>query len=167
MNTEEIRKRAAAWGKRAGRYKYMLIAVVVGLLILLWPESTPEANAAETAGGQSVTAEELEEKLERILGQIEGAGSVSVALTMRSGTEYVFAQDSELRNDSESSEIVVVSSGSGKQEAVIQTQIYPTFRGAVVVCEGGDDPEVKLLITQAVAALTGLSSGRITVCKGT
>ena len=49
---------------------------------------------------------------------------------------------------------------------VVRTQYYPSFRGALVVCPGGDDPQVQLAITQAVSALTGLGSDRITICAG-
>jgi stage III sporulation protein AG len=83
-------------------------------------------------------------------------------LTVRSGMERVLAQDSS-NGDTET---VVISTGSGKQEVVLLTQKYPDFQGALVVCEGGDEPQVRLLITQAVAALTGLGTARISVCKG-
>lgn len=87
-------------------------------------------------------------------------------LTVKSGMERVLARDSSVSETEETMETVVISTGSGKQEVVLLTQRYPTFQGALVVCEGGDDPQVKLLVTQAVAALTGLGSARISVCKG-
>ena len=52
------------------------------------------------------------------------------------------------------------------QEAPIVTRIlYPTYRGALVVCQGGDRADVRLAVTEAVSVLTGLSSDRITVAK--
>ena len=50
---------------------------------------------------------------------------------------------------------VILSTDSG-EEAVLVTQRYPTFQGALVICPGGEDPAVRLALTQAVAALTGL-----------
>ena len=44
---------------------------------------------------------------------------------------------------------------------------YPVFQGALVVCEGADQAQVRLAMTQAVSALTGLGTDRITICKGT
>lgn len=61
--------------------------------------------------------------------------------------------------------MVIISNGSGVEQAVLVQQHYPAFRGAVVVCDGGGDPAVQLLITQAVSDLTGLGSDRILVCK--
>ena len=60
----------------------------------------------------------------------------------------------------------VPSEGGGSGDAPVVTRtVYPTYRGALVVCQGGDRAEVKLAVTEAVAALTGLSADRITVAK--
>ena len=42
----------------------------------------------------------------------------------------------------------------------------PSFRGALVVCPGGGNAQVRLELIQAVAALTGLDSNSISVCRG-
>ena len=55
--------------------------------------------------------------------------------------------------------------GADGDETVVVRTVYPTYRGALVVCQGGDRAEVKLAVTEAVAALTGLSADRITVAK--
>lgn len=58
--------------------------------------------------------------------------------------------------------------GSGTSAEVVVTHSrYPRFVGALIVCEGGDCADVQLKVTQAVSALTGLSSERISVVKGT
>ena len=61
-------------------------------------------------------------------------------------------------------EATLVSGQEGDGTVVVRT-VYPTYRGALVVCQGGDRPEVKLAVTEAVAALTGLSADRVTVAK--
>ena len=58
----------------------------------------------------------------------------------------------------------LVDGTEGDGTVVVRT-VYPTYRGALVVCQGGDRPEVKLAVTEAVAALTGLSADRVTVAK--
>ena len=94
---------------------------------------------------------------------------MSVILTVDSGMERVLATDrTQEQADggvSIQEETVILSTDAG-EEAVLVTQRYPTFQGALVVCPGGDDPSVRLVLTQAVAALTGLGTDRITVCKG-
>ena len=46
-----------------------------------------------------------------------------------------------------------------------EAEVLLSRAGAVVVCDGGDDAAVRLAVTQAVSAYTGLGSDRITVMK--
>ena len=114
--------------------------------------------------------EALEEKLAATLSNIQGAGQVEVMLTVESGMKRVLAQDASLEQEESAvrreAQTVIVSSGSGIQETVLLQQIYPQFQGALVVAAGGDDPAVRLMLTEAVAALTGLGSDKISICKG-
>ena len=163
---------AKVW-KLLDQYKYVLIVIAAGVILLLWPSGKEgQAAPAGAAGGQeqeTFDLEELEEKLSRTLSQVEGAGKVTVTLTVKSGMEQVLASDRSTsvteRGSSVEDKTILVNSGSG-QEAVRITQRWPTFQGALVVCEGGDDMEIRLVMTQAVSALTGLGADRITVCKG-
>lgn len=157
--------------KLLDKYKYVLLVLAAGLILLLWPSGEREKPALESAGGE---AEEfdlaaLEEKLSQVLSQVEGAGKVTVALTVRSGTERVPLTDRSTSSRERESQVeektVVVNAGSG-QQAVVRLERAPVFQGAVVVCPGGDQAEVRLLLTQAVSSLTGLGADRITVCKG-
>ena len=116
---------------------------------------------------------ELQQEMEDILGRIQGVGEVQVLLTVESDGERQLAQDSELsysgstaapEDYSRSSQTVLVDDGSAEAPVVTRT-VYPTYRGALVVCQGGDRADVKLAVTEAVAALTGLSADRITVAK--
>lgn len=163
---------AKVW-KLLNQYKYVLVVIAAGLLLLLWPSGKErQAAPAGTDGGQGQEGfdlKELEEKLSQTLSQVEGAGKVTVTLTVKNGMEQVLASDRSTSVTEGGSSVeettVLVNSGSG-QEAVRLTQRWPTFQGALVVCEGGDSMEIRLLMTQAVSALTGLGADRITVCKG-
>ncbi len=154
------------------QYKYVLIVIAAGILLLLWPsgekKNEPEEQSGLTGGEEDFSVEALEDRLEQVLSKIEGAGEVSVVLTVRSGMERVLATDTESSqsdsSDSMEEHTVVISTDNG-EEAVLVGQRYPTFQGALVVCPGGGDPQVQLQLTRAVAALTGLGSDRITVCK--
>ncbi len=158
------------------QYKYIFLVAAAGVLLLLWPaggqrDAHQEEPAEGSAGVQEeFDLEELEEKLSAVLSQVEGAGQVTVALTLKSGMERVLASDRETSADPDgrgswTTETVILD-GDGREETVLISQNYPTFQGAVVVCRGGADPQVRLLLTQAVSALTGLGADRITVCKG-
>lgn len=159
--------------KLLGQYKYVLIVIAAGILLLIWPSGQEKESVAEQAGltgaEEDFSVEALEERLSQVLSRVDGAGEVSVVLTVQSGMERVLATDKAASQTSDSRELeeqTVIISGENGEEAVLLTQRYPTFQGALVVCPGGDDPEVRLLLTQAVSVLTGLGSDRITVCKG-
>jgi len=155
------------------QYKFVLIVIAVGVLLLLWPserdKKEPVIDSGLTGSEEDFSVEVLEDRLSAVLSRIEGAGEVSVVLTVQCGMERVLATDTEARqseNDREmESQTVIISTDEG-EEAVLITQRYPTFQGAVIVCPGGDDPEVRLQLTRAVSVLTGLGSDHITVCKG-
>ena len=168
MKIEGVRKR---WEK----YKYIAAVVLVGVALLLWPDGEKKEAAAEPAPRTEMTEleRELESELEEILGAIEGVGQVRVLLTLETDGLRQLAQDTELRYSGETaapddysrySDVVVVDGGSG-DEIVVTARTYPTYRGALVVCGGGDRAEVQLVVTKAVATLTGLAADRITVAK--
>lgn len=163
-------------GKKAlgilGRYKYVLLIIAVGVLLLLLPTSEHKEDDSDqpSAPEEDFSVEALEEKLEETLSEIEGAGQVRVMLTVQSGMKRIFAQDASMEQDTtgaqRKTETVVVSIGSGTQDTVLTQQIYPQFQGALVVADGGGDPSVRLKLTEAVAALTGLGADKISICKG-
>ena len=158
-------ERAAAAAKKAmtalEKYKFVLLVLLAGLLLLLLPlpsggGETAHAGEAEQAA-TAFSVDELEEKLEATLSRIDGAGEVTVALTLRSGARQVLAQDVTV-SDREGS--------SGEERTTVVQTLAPQFQGALVVCPGGDDPTVRLKLAEAVADLTGLGADRISICKG-
>ena len=90
-----------------------------------------------------------------------------MVLTVDSGSRRVLAQDQERDREGGSTvSTVTVGRGSGTQEVVPLQTLAPSFRGALVVCPGGGDPQVRLKLSEAVSALTGLGTDRISVCEG-
>ena len=155
------------------RYKYVVLVVLIGAGLLLWPSGTTDTDRFLPEQNMKAEPRDLETEMADILGAMSGVGQVRVMLTVDSDGERQLAQDTELSYSGESaapedysrrSEAVLVDGGSGNAVVVTRT-VYPTYRGALIVCQGGDRAEVKLAVTEAVAALTGLSADRITVAK--
>ncbi|MCL2829056.1 MAG: stage III sporulation protein AG [Oscillospiraceae bacterium] len=147
--------------------KYVILVLLAGLLIILWPtggggDSEPPPALEQIAHPLAFALAEQEERIARALSRIEGAGEVVVVLSLRTSLEQEVAVNED---GSGRRETVTVSTGQGTQSEVTLRYRYPEYQGALIVSRGADDPTVRLQITQAVAALTGLGTDRITVTK--
>lgn len=164
--------------KALKKYKYAVLILLLGIALLLLPSGKKEtktqiAEVPQTAADDDTYAAQTEQKLTLLLSKIEGAGKVEVMLTLRTGsrTRYLTdTQNSEETSDSgtqrtSEQKTVILSEGSAYDRAAVSAVDYPLFQGALIISEGADSASVKLALTQAVAALTGLSSDQITVVK--
>ena len=75
------------WKAVLDRYRYALLVIAAGVLLLLLPtgESRPPAEEERADGEVFFQLEELEEKLARTLSGIHGAGETEVMLTLKRG----------------------------------------------------------------------------------
>lgn len=154
------------------RYKYAALVALIGAGLLLWP-SGGSGPGGLSIGQREPEPPDLQAQLEDILSAVSGVGQVRVLLTVESDGERQLAQDTQLsysgdtaapEDYSRKSETVRLDGSSG-DETVVVRRTYPTYRGALVVCQGGGSAEVRLAVTGAVAALTGLPTDRVTVAK--
>lgn len=158
MSAEGVR---AAWDK----YRFAALVIALGAALMLWPTGQRGAAATPNPAPQS---RDLQGDLQAALGRIRDVGAVWVLLTEESSPAQTLARDRKIsfRGDeySESSETVLLDAQNGETVVVTRTE-SATYRGALVVCEGGDLPAVKLAVTEAVTALTGLPANRVAVVK--
>ena len=148
------------------KYRYVLLVLAVGLVLMALPGLTNNKQSAP-APEPTAAAESMEERLEKILTQIDGVGRAKVLLTEASGAETVYQTDGESyeNSDRRRTQTVIISNGSREESGLIRSVNPPAYLGAVVVCQGGNLPAVKLAVVEAVANATGLSANRITVLK--
>lgn len=150
------------------KYKYALVILLIGIVFLLISDKKPEEVKPETP-----TEEEHyhidSQQLSDILQSVEGAGRVQVMLSVATGdrTIYQTNQDTSKSNDTQSSKVetVIISDSQRKEFGLISQTNPPTYKGAIIVCQGADSPSVRLAITQAVSRITGLGTDSICVLK--
>lgn len=121
---------------------------------------------------------DLETRIGSTLSKIDGAGEVSVVITLSSSSEFIIAKDVEQTTHTESvtengvttktEEIVVIEkplliNGSSGDEPLILMEIMPKIAGVVVVAEGAKDVNVKLNLLKAIQALITVPSGNIEI----
>lgn len=149
------------------KYKYMLLILGIGIILM----SIPTGERPSIQQDQPPTEGEATqaEKLEEILCQISGVGRVKVLLTEAASAETVYQTNEEKTSNRESESIridtVVVTNSEREELGLVRSITPPIYLGAIIVCQGGDNPSVKLAIVEAVSNVTGISSDRITVLK--
>lgn len=146
------------------KYKYVLIIIIIGLVLMAIPFKS-DSNIEEI----NTTATELpinaETQLEEILSQISGVGRVKVMLTTTKGEEILYQTDNNTSGDSLRQETVIITDADRTQSGLIAQVNPPVYLGAIVVCDGADDPWVQLAIVDAVCKITGLGASNISVLK--
>lgn len=153
-------------------------------------ESTNSGTGTTTTGVLSGESEQddaekyaayLEEKLEEVLGEMEGVGKVKVMITLSDYGQAIVEKDtvditntiSETDSNGGSrntlereiqSETVHVENDSGTYPYVGK-EILPTIEGVVVVAEGGGNATVVSQISKAAMALFPIEAHKIIVVK--
>lgn len=164
MDWNGISKRIASGFEK---YKYVICVIILGLLLMMIPQKETGSNNPQQA--VNATAEvSVTEELSGILSQIRGVGRVRVMLTEQSARETVYQIDEEETNDTDRRSVrreTVLVSGNNGESGLVKTVNPPIYLGAIVVCQGADDPTVRLNVAKAVSAVTGISTDRITVLR--
>jgi len=167
METREFSKKTSGMLSKLKKNGLIAAALVLGAVLMLMPTGGSGPGTSDGASGLSepvFSLSEQERKLEEALSQISGAGKVKVVLTLKSSTERILASNEEISDSQSRVTYVTVQTGSGVQTVAVRYN-YPVYQGALVVCQGAGNPAVRLQITEAVAALTGLTTDKITVTK--
>jgi stage III sporulation protein AG len=145
----------------------------------LYDEST-QTNGSAYDASEPDYVRNLENQLSSILGKIQGAGRVSVMITLESGKEIVPAKDESISdkvtNEKDTSggtritdekttddEVVFTAAQGGNSKPLIIKEINPEVKGVIVVAEGAKDSKIKLKISQAVQTVLDIPAYRVTV----
>ena len=117
--------------------------------------------------------EKLEEKLQAIISQIDGAGNVKVMVSVDGSPELIYVSDTDTKTSTTTSGTtttttsspIIVGSGSNSN-GIVMTEKLPRVRGVIVVSTGAGQIGIKLDILNAVATLLDISTDNITILKG-
>lgn len=143
------------------------LAVAVGvlaMLLLLLSELLPGGGTQKAvSAAQTVTVSQyqtrLEQQLEGLISQLQGAGRTTVMVTLTTGEETVYAVDTQTGDLQQQETHVLLRDGS----ALAETTYLPQVCGVAVLCEGGGDVRVAARITELLHSLLDLPTNRICV----
>lgn len=171
--------------------KIVVIVGVLGIALIFFSghlkSSSKKREKAESAQNGSNSTQQyvskLEGSLKEMISSIKGAGNTKVLVTLESTEETVYAteekknkeatedkttdgQTSKKReSDDSEKKYITIKDADGTERALSVTQIQPTIKGVVVVCEGGNQPEVQQKITDAVKTALNITSKKVYVTK--
>lgn len=171
--------------KEPGIKEWAIILAAGALLLLLsvpdlFRGKEDEAAASKTVVQPDITqqksyAERMEEKLEEMLLKIKGVTSAKVVITVKSTTEKVVLQDTEVDTESlqeedgggglRSSQKVTEEKKtvlSGGNEPYLTKELTPEVAGVVVVISGAQAESV-LAISEAVQALFSIPAHKVKI----
>lgn len=150
------------------QYRYVILVIAIGLVLMSIPGRQEDTKTGPDPD-QVQTSRDIQSELEQILSQIQGVGKVRVLLTESAGemTLYERSEDSTRGevSDSTRTEPIILTDENRAQQGLIQQVIPPAYQGAVIVCQGGNQPTVQLAVVEAVSDVTGLTADKITVLK--
>lgn len=145
-------------------------------------EEKAEAAQPEKFGNTEEYESYMENRLEQAISAMEGAGKVKVMVTVSASEELVVEKDMPTtRSDTQESdseggnrnvnewnqeeETVYSRQSDGSSTPYVIKTLQPIIEGVVVVAQGGDRPEVRRNITEAIVALFDIEPHKIKVVK--
>lgn len=141
--------------------RLILIILIIGVIIMLFPsfiKSEPKYDKP------SAVIDE-EERLCRILSEVNGAGKVSVMITYYGTTEKDIAYEVKTASSDgirASEDKKAVMSGS---EPMVVKETYPDVKGVIVTAQGAESAAVKRKLTEAVTAALDIPEYRVCICR--
>ncbi len=175
-----------------GKKEQILILFLFGVLLLVIAVPTKETKKETlTAVSSSETSpdvssdnpakdwsEYLEQKLQRALSQVAGAGKTEVLLTVHSGGRALIEKDEALQEENKgegsdntgstiqkSETTVYQKDSSGNEIPFVTEKILPEICGVLILAQGGDNGKIQAEITEAAMALFDLEAHKIKVMK--
>lgn len=162
--------------------KYLLVILgCVGILALIWPVTNTSNNSSVSVPAPVYTKGEVDdvrtqmaEELESILSQIEGAGKVSVSLSLSSDgiktyaanireekkdLEDISGGNKKITSEASISRDIAVNSGN----ALLVEHKNPEVVGVLIVAEGAGNPKVKENLTYAASTLLDIPVHKVRV----
>ena len=155
---------------------FLVLIVIIAFVLYLKMGSDNEKESLNIVNEKVYTSTmeyslDLEQRLESLLSQIDGAGKVKVMVSLDGSPELVYASDTDSKTTtnsngttvtSNSSSLILVSQ-SGKNDALILKENLPSVKGVIVVSSGASNIGVKMDILNSISTLLDISSDKIQI----
>ena len=145
------------------KIQFIIVAALCLIIIVVFACNLfTNKNTLNSSTVSESYVKELEERLTKTLNKVEGAGKVSVVITVESGMETVIAMKTtvtETANGKETVETPVLVNG----KTVVLKEKYPKITGVLIVAEGADSIRLLSKIQQATMSLLDINIQQIEI----
>lgn len=159
----------------------LLIIVGVVAIVLFFGFNSNKANSTSTTVSSTNSyistmdyCQIIENKLIEVLSKVDGAGAVSVMVTVDGSPELIYANEQDKTTSSNSSGTTssstysspIIIDANGSSSALVMTEVLPAVKGVIVVSSGAGNVATRLNLLNAVSTLLDISIEQVTVLKG-
>lgn len=159
----------------------LLIIVGVVAIVLFFGFNSNKANSTSNTVSSTNSyistmdyCQIIENKLIEVLSKVDGAGAVSVMVTVDGSPELIYANEQDKTTSSNSSGTTssstystpIIIDANGSSSALIMTEVLPAVKGVIVVSSGAGNVATRLNLLNAVSTLLDISIEQVTVLKG-
>lgn len=156
---------------------FIIVVLICFVFVIAFSEIFSQDGKKKTENENSFNSqlyvENLENRLEKIISSIDGAGECKVMVTLDTGEENIYAKESKNQNEdrnelsktSDEYEYVILKSSSSKEDGMLLKVVEPNIRGVAIVCRGGDNYTVKENIISAVKSVLDIKTNQISITK--
>lgn len=141
---------------------FIFCMLIAGVLLMVFGGDIGSGGGNTDKKQSELLNKELEDRVSDICEEIYGVSNVSVMITIDTYNEQVYAKNLQAMREGEREEeradYVITSNG-----LVPTMEKLPSVRGIAVVCDGGDEPSVKLKLTEMLCALFSIPSSAVCI----
>lgn len=141
--------------------EYLIIAFAIIAILIIFASGISETKV-ETQDKIATYIESLENKLSTKLSQINGAGKVSVIISVKQGMITEIATEKKTVTETgiiKIEEAPVLVSG----KPIVLAEKYPDITGVVIIAKGANDLNVRVALVSATQTILGITSDKIEI----
>lgn len=168
------------------RGNLIIVLGITGLILIAFSgffktNSKKEATVSTSASSLN-RQQNLQQSLENIISNVEGAGKSKVLITFENSAETIYATEEKKNKEAceDKSECgitrkkecddcekkyITIKDNQGTEHALAVTEIEPKVKGVIVICSGAENPIVERRIVDAVTTALNIPSKKVCVTK--
>jgi len=181
----EVKSLNPLFKKIINNKKIVFIFAIFGISLIILPNifvKNEKKNELSIESSQNFV-KNVQNDLEKMISEIEGAGKTMVLVTLETSEELVYAIEKKQKNetikdasidgtstlkkeiDDSEKRYITTKDSNGNEKPLILRKIEPKIRGAVISCKGAKNKNVRENVIKTVTTALNISSDKVYVTQ--